>query len=171
MEDMAKKPLIMRRWGNKTAMTSAIEEGKSQCELQAWVRAVEAGVKRAYELGGLWIGKPLPEEFGVDVFDDFGMLAGTDIGMEHLFKTWQAGGLSLESYLELMKARGELPANFDIAQELDRIAREGPTATDLRMLAGMDEDEETDGRNQQSAPRSESRAGKKVAVASAGADR
>jgi hypothetical protein len=126
MEAMAKRPLIMRQWGNQTAMGKAIEEGKSQCELQAWVRAAEAGVTAAYRLAGEWVGQTLSEDFGIDIFDDFGLLAGSPGGLDNLFKMWTQGGLSLRTYLELLKARGELPGNFDVDQELDRIAQEGP---------------------------------------------
>lgn len=136
MEAMSKRPLIMRQWGNQTAMGNAIEEGKSQCELQAWVRAAEAGVTQAYRLGAEWIGATLPEDFGVEIFDDFGLLAGSQSGLDNLFKMWSQGALSLRTYLELLKARGELPGNFDVEQELDRIQREGPP---LGMLGRRDE--------------------------------
>jgi hypothetical protein len=126
MEAMAKRPLIMRQWGNQTAMGKAIEEGKSQCELQAWVRATEIGVEQAYRLAAEWVGQSLPEDFGIDIFDDFGLLAGTQAGLDNLFKIWSQGGLSLRTYLEMLKARGELPGNFDVDQEMDRISQEGP---------------------------------------------
>jgi hypothetical protein len=126
MEAMAKRPLIIRQWGNQTAMGKAIEESKSQCELQAWVRTTEDGVKKAYELAAEWMGLALPEDFGVEIFDDFGLLAGAAGSDDTLFKTWTQGGLSLRTYLELLKARGELPENFDVDEELDRIKREGP---------------------------------------------
>ncbi len=126
MESMSKRPLIMQRWGNQTAMNNAIEESKGQCELQAWVRAVEAGVEQAYRFGAEWIGAALPEDFGCDVFDDFGLLAGSQSGLDNLFKIWSQGGLSLRTYLELLKARGELPGNFDVDQEIERIGQEGP---------------------------------------------
>jgi hypothetical protein len=135
MEAMAKRPLILRQWGNKTAMSNAIEEGKSQCELQAWVRAAEAGVTQAFRLGAEWIGAPLPEDFGVEIFDDFGLLAGSQTGLDNLFKMWSQGALSLRTYLDLLKARGELPGNFDVGQELDRIHREGPPLGMLGRLA------------------------------------
>ncbi len=137
MEAMSKRPLIMRQWGNSTAMSSAIEEGKSQCELQAWVRAAEAGVEQAYELAAQWMGLELPDDFGVDIFDDFGLLAGSQVGLDNLFKMWSQGGLSLRTYLELLKARGELPGNFDVAQELDRIQQEGPSLGLLGRTVGV----------------------------------
>jgi len=138
MQAMGKTPLIIKSWGNDTAMGRAIDEGKAQCDLQAWVREIEGGIKKAFELAGEWVGEELPEDFSVDIYDDFGLTLRAAADTETLFKTRGAGDLSRETYLREIKLRGTLSETVDIDEELVRIENEGP---DLGEIGREDEDD------------------------------
>lgn len=126
MQALGMEPLVMRTWGNETAMARAIEEGKGQCDLQSWVKAVEAAIRKAYEFAAEWVGARLVEDFHVDVFDDFGMTLRSTQDLTHLLGARQSGNLSQETYLREIRMRGVLSETVDIQEEMERIKREGP---------------------------------------------
>jgi len=130
-------PLTVRSWGNETAMGKAIDEGKGQCDLQSWVREEEGVLVEAYALAAEWSRVALPEGFGVDIYDDFGLLPRSAQDLDNLQKLRDRGDLSRRTILEASKLRGLLPENHDIDEELARIEEEGP---DLGMMGREDED-------------------------------
>ena len=137
MEAVSMGPLTVRSWGNETAMGKAIDEGKGQCDLQSWVREEEGVMSQAYQLAAEWSRVALPEAFGVDIYDDFGLLPRSAQDLDNLQKLRDRGDLSRRTILEASKLRGLLPENHDIDEELARIEEEGP---DLGMMGREDED-------------------------------
>jgi len=137
MESLAMGPLTVRSWGNETAMGKAIDEGKGQCDLQSWVREEEVALKQAFDLAAEWVGETLPDDFQVDIYDDFGLLPRSAQDLDNLQKLRDRGDLSRRTILEGVKLRGLLTENHDIDEELARIEQEGP---DLNVI-GREEDE------------------------------
>jgi len=137
MSSVSMGPLMVHSWGNETAMGKAIEEGKGTCDLQAWVREEEGVLADAYALAGQWARVTLPEGFGVDIYDDFGLLPRSAQDLDNLQRLRDRGDLSRRTILEAAKLRGLLPENHDIDEELSRIEAEGP---DLGMVGREDED-------------------------------
>ena len=78
-----------------------------------------------------------PEDFSVDIYDDFGITLRAAADTKTLFDTRQAGDLSRETYLREIKLRGTLSETVDIDQELVRIENEGP---DLGEMGRENED-------------------------------
>lgn len=126
MQALGMEPLVMRTWGNETAMARAIEEGKGQCDLQSWVKAIEAAILKAFHYAAEWVAVKLPEGFHVDVFDDFGMTLRSTQDLTHLLGARQSGNLSQETYLREIRMRGVLSETVDIDDEMARIKKEGP---------------------------------------------
>ncbi len=139
MDAVAKGPLIVRPSGNLTATGQAIDEGKGQCELQAWVRQIEAGLRQAFVFAAEWVGEKLPDDFGVDIYDDFGILLRSDTDLNHLEQARQRGDIDRQTYLEGFKLRGLLPENTNIETILERVRQDGPA---LGMI-GRESNEET----------------------------
>jgi len=130
---------FLRRIGNQTATGQSIDESRANSDIQAWVMALEDLLYRAYVMASEWIKVTLPDDFKVDVFNDFAMLlrAAQDIG--HLIKIRQAGELSRQTFLREVKRRNILSETVDVEEEVERIEAEGPA---LAMVGLNDEDED-----------------------------
>ena len=126
MEAMGMQPRVIKQWGSETAMGRAIDEGKGQCDLQSWVRAVEGAVKRAYADAAEWVGVKLPDDFGVDIFDDFGLSLNNAGDLDWLLKARQGGEIDQETFLTEAKVRAALSETMDVKQIITRLKREGP---------------------------------------------
>lgn len=137
MNAVSMGPLTVRSWGNETAMGKAIDEGKGQCDLQSWVREEEGVLVQAYRLAAEWSKIELPDDFAIDIYDDFGLLPRSAQDLDNLQRLRDRGDLSRRTILEASKLRGLLPENHDIDEELARIEEEGP---DLGMI-GREEPE------------------------------
>jgi len=125
MDRASKDPLIVRSWGNETAMGRAIDEGKGQCDLQSWVRLTEGGVLQAYGYAADWMKTELSEDFGVDIYDDFGLALRSAEDMGQLLEATQAEIISHETYREQAKLRAILSETFDEEEEKRRLAQQG----------------------------------------------
>jgi hypothetical protein len=139
MQVLGKAPLMVKNWGNETAMASAIDAGKAVCDLQAWVRALEAGIEKAYEWAARWEGVQLPEEFAVDIHDDFAIAARSDTDVRVLSEARARGDLSRKTFLQQIKLRGVLTEDVDLDEELKAIASEPPA---LGMFGRYDTEQE-----------------------------
>ncbi len=126
MTAMGKQPLVVRGWGNVTAMSQAIEEGKGTCDLQMWVRLTEAGAKRAYQDAAYWVHTELPDNFAVDIYDDFGIAERSANDVDDLVAIWQAKGIDHETFLQEIKLRGTLSEKADIEEIMEKVKNEGP---------------------------------------------
>jgi len=125
MEILGMQPFV-RRAGNQTATGKAIDEGKQQTEIQAWVRALELFLHQCYEYAAIWEGKQLPEDFTIDVFNDFGLGSKAIEESELLTKAVMTGKLSNETYLREIRKRGILSEDVVIEDELERIQNMPP---------------------------------------------
>lgn len=126
MEAVGKAPLVTRQWGNETAMGRAIDAGTSQCDLQAYVREIEGAVNAAFALAGEWANEPLPEDLGLDIYDDFGLILRSQEDMGHLQTARDRGDIDQETFLEEAKLRGMLRETADIQEIMRRTRRAGP---------------------------------------------
>ncbi len=126
MQALGMQPLIVRQSGNDTATGRAIDEGNGSCDLQSWVRSIEGAVSQAYRYAADWCNVTLPKEFGVDIFDDFGLTLQNAGDKDWLLKVWQAGGISLRTFLTEGKARAGFSETLDVEKEVLAIKREGP---------------------------------------------
>jgi hypothetical protein len=131
MDALSRSPLILRQWGNDTAMGQALEEGKSQCELQGWVREIEGGVIAAYRVAGEWVGEEVPGDVSCDIYDDFGLILRSEQDLAALQWCYSSDLTDRRTTLEGMKMRGVLPENADVDEILRRKQREGPALGDL----------------------------------------
>ena len=133
---LALKPMIVKAWGNETAMGKAIDEGKGNCDLQAWVRRAEETLRNVLVDAAEWVGQELPDEVGVDIYDDFGLSERSAEDLNWMLKAYMADTLSKETLLSEAKMRGVLAETLDVVKELERIRQEGP---DLGMV-GLEND-------------------------------
>jgi len=127
MSRCANEPMTLHSWGNETAIGRAIDEGQGSCDLQSWVRQLEQGLDNSYEFAAEWERTTLPDDFGVDIFDDFGVSGRSDSDLSNLLQARMAGQISHLTYLREVKARAMLSDSLDPEQEIERIRQEGPS--------------------------------------------
>jgi hypothetical protein len=133
---------LMSRSGNQVATGMAIDESKCQSSIQAWVQVVELALKQAFGVAGTWINTELPEDFKVDIFNDFGLSLRATADITALLQIRQAKELSRETFLREIKRRKLLSETVDIDEETEKIQNEGPS------LSGFTGDEGGSGGNQ-----------------------
>jgi hypothetical protein len=140
MEVLGLQPFI-RMTGNATATGKAIDEGKQQSEIQAWIRETEALLTEAYKAAAKWLGLDLPEEFSVAIYDDFaiGLKAAEDVA--NLIKMREKKEISRTTFLTEVKRRGLLSEGLDIEEETERLEEEGPDLAAMG-LGELPEEEE-----------------------------
>jgi hypothetical protein len=93
--------------------------------VQSWVRAVELVLINAFKAACLWTGDELPEDFKVDIYNDFGISVRATRDIDALIKARQAGELSRGTFLREIKRRAVLSETVDIEQEKKDIEDEG----------------------------------------------
>ena len=139
------EPLLSRPSGTQTATGQSIDEAKSQSTIQAWIRALEQGLERAMGMAARWTHETLPEDFGIDVFNDFGVSVRAASDIAALIQMRQAGELDRETFLREVKRRALLGEGTDIDEVIARLEAEGPP---LGLERGFADDDESDDEGQ-----------------------
>ena len=124
MELLGLQPMIATRSGTQTATGKAIDEGRTESAIQAWIRRVENGLVQCYEYAAQWVNKELPDDFSVDVYNDFGVtIRGTSD--QTILKDLRAqGDITQETLLREMKRRGTLSEALDVESEIEQTQEE-----------------------------------------------
>jgi len=117
---------FLRKSGDQTATGQSIDESRANCDIQAWVMSLERLLRQAYEIAAEWIGAELPEDFKVDIFNDFAIWVRAMQDVAELIKMRQAGELSRITFLREIKRRALLSETLDIDEEVAAIEAEGP---------------------------------------------
>jgi hypothetical protein len=138
MEVLGLQPMLQRS-GGVTATANAIDESRSQCSMQAWVRSIEAGLRECYRVAAVWVKVELPENFGIDIFNDFALSLRASQDIDALIRIRQAGEMSRDTFLREIKRRAILSETVDVDEEIGRIEAEGPALGMMGEGAGPDE--------------------------------
>ena len=116
MTALGMQPLLMTT-GPDTATGKAIDEVRAQSEAQSWAESLEWALYTGCELAAAWIGYPLPEDFDVTVFRDFGLVLRSAQDLQMLQADATAGRVTTERYLLEAKRRGLYGDDMDPAEE------------------------------------------------------
>lgn len=119
------EPLLSRP-GNQTATGQSIDEAKSQSSIQAWIQSLEKTLTDLFKMAAKWIDIEVPEDFKVDIYNDFGLSVRASEDIEALIKMRQSGEIDRETFLREIKRRGLLSENADVNEVIDKIEEEGP---------------------------------------------
>ena len=126
MDAVAMGPLMVQASGNQTATGKAIDEGKGQCKLQAWVHLLEAGIDQSIRSCCEWVGEAKPDEVSTDINDDFELLGRSTEDLSVLEKARTRGDIDHETFLDGLKIRRVLRENADIKEIMRRCDEEAP---------------------------------------------
>ena len=117
---------MTQKAGNTTATGKAIDEGRTHTAIQAWIRGAENFIEALYGLAGEWIGAEIPDDFGIDINNDFGFTNRSADEVSNLIKARVTGELSRETFLKELKRRGFLSEAVDIPKEEGMLEDEVP---------------------------------------------
>lgn len=143
MREMAARPMV-EQVASRTATEVASGDARSQTLLQSWVRLLEAAMLDAAKAAALWLQQPLPEDFKLQCFSDWG---ATQAQGEHL-RALEAGrarrDIDHETYLAELQRRGVLSTELNLG-DVVAAAKAEAEPPDLGGLDGSGVDEGSDG--------------------------
>lgn len=118
MEAMGLRPL-MRKKSQVTATQRVMDQQENDCELQSWIRTLERAFETAYQFAAKWQKLELPDDFSIDIFNDFALSERATQDIEILFKMWTTHAITTSTFLREMKQRAVLNENLDIDAEIE----------------------------------------------------
>lgn len=137
MEVLGIQPFI-RQTGSATATASAIDESNVDADIQSWIRIIETSLENGIRIASeCWLGKKLPKDFAIDIWNDFGLSMRAQADATILLGAYQAGVIDKKTLAEEFQKRGIISDGVNIDQ---MIARADGEADDNVNTMG-DEDE------------------------------
>lgn len=127
MELLGLQPLL-RRSGTSTATAKSIDEDRANTDMQSWVRNLEAGLELAFEHAATWANVALPEDFGVDIFNEFGLSAKGVENARILLEARKAREITHETFLIELARLNILRTDLDIEAEIDAVQAESDSS-------------------------------------------
>ena len=124
MEWLGLQPL-MQRSGNQTATGQALDQANNESDMQSWVRAVETAYEEAFRKAARIVKKNLPEDFSIDIFNEFTLSGRAVEDIKILQADRMNGNITQKTYLSELKRRGVLGETFDVDGEIAAVAVEG----------------------------------------------
>lgn len=142
MEVLGLQP-FMEQGRGKTATGRIIDEGKTISGIQAWIRNEENALTEAFKLASRWTKTELDENFGVNIFNEFGLAMHTQEDIQALIRMREKGQISSETFLNEIKRRGMISDTVDLTEERERLARDLSPSL-FEGDEGSEEDEDED---------------------------
>lgn len=143
METLGLQPLVQRT-GSQTATGKAIDESRVHTAIQAWIRSVENCLREAYMLAGSWMRLDLPEDFSIDITNDFGVSLRATDDIRALLDLRKTGDISRETFLRELKRRGLLSEGLDIEDEIEAAEMESLFAQQQTLMSAIEEEDDDD---------------------------
>lgn len=141
MVTMGLQPFV-RRSGDATATERAIDEARAVTDIQAWIRSLEGALREVFAIAARWVGEELPDDFAVDIFNEFSLTEKGAEDIRNLLALRQAREISRITFYRELKRRGLLSETVEPEKEAEAIALEGPSLGMIGDRAQEDEDDE-----------------------------
>lgn len=125
MEVLGLQPFVQRS-GVETATGKKLHEGKTISTVLSWVYKTENALRTAYELAAEWENQTLPNDFEIDIFDEFTLDSVITEDARVLLDACNSGRLSVETFLDELQRRGLLAESVHVKDELDKISTQAP---------------------------------------------
>ena len=117
-----------------TATEKIISESKVQSSIQMWIRALEATMELVYKKSAEFMNLEIPEDFAVDIFNDFGVTFSTDEDLKNLGELRKDGEIKQKTHLNEYKRRSTLAEDVDIDKEIEETKKEKLQVTGITNL-------------------------------------
>lgn len=138
------EPVLSKPTGTQTATGQAIDESRSNCAIQAWIRSLEQCLTDCFNLAAQWTQIEMPDDFKVNIFNDFGVGVRATADIDALIKARQSKEIDRETFLREIRRRGLLSETADIDSIISNIESEGPDLSSINFAA---QDDNNDGGN------------------------
>ena len=119
MEVLGMQPFVQPAVKSRTATEVVGVESRTMTTIQAWIRSLENVIETAYMFAATWVGVELPEDFAVDVFNEFGLSFKSEQDIRALDAARMRGDISHTTYLRELKRRGIISDDISVAQEVE----------------------------------------------------
>ena len=119
MEVLGMQPFVQPAVKSRTATEVVGVESRTMTTIQAWIRSLENVLETAYMFAATWVGVELPEDFAVDVFNEFGLSFKSEQDIRALDAARMRGDISHTTYLRELKRRGIISDDISVAQEVE----------------------------------------------------
>ena len=133
MAVMGMQPLQENK-NRTTATEKIISESKVQSSIQMWIRALEATMELVYKKSAQFMNLEIPEDFAVDIFNDFGVTFSTDEDLRNLGELRKDGEITQKTHLNEYKRRSTLAEDVDIDKEIEETKKEKLQVTGITNL-------------------------------------
>lgn len=125
----------MERTADQTAKARDIDDSNAKSSIQGWIRVEESVVETAWKIMAEMAGVELPEDFSIDIFQDFGIGARAQSEIDALIQVRGRGDITHETFLSELKKRAIFDETFDVQKEVEATKNEGPP---LGMITNLD---------------------------------
>lgn len=121
--------MLMPQSGTETATARALDAAEMQSPLQLMTLSFKDALEAAFVLTAKWMDVDEAQAGSVAMNTEFGISGRVASDLDSLLRARANGDISRETLLEEMKRRGVLSADFDVEEEMDRIADEPSNIT------------------------------------------
>ncbi len=111
--------------GQVTATAAALDSEETSAGLKAIANGFSDSIETLFQYFGEMMGIDATSA-EAEVNTDFGVKHGTDVGLQEIGKYRALGDISREGALDVLRWRGEIPPDFDVAADAEKISQEGP---------------------------------------------
>ncbi len=130
MEILGLQPLV-RKTGTTTAYERQQYEGRSRSLLETWVRNLEEGLTKAYQMAAKYTKTTLGDEFKVDIFNDLTIDGAFNRDeVLSLLEAYEKGTITGETLLTELRRRSLLAEDTDVIQEAKDAAKQHAVQTE-----------------------------------------
>lgn len=136
MEVLGLQPFVQPAVRSRTATEVVGVESRTMTTIQAWIRGLESVIEQAYAVAAVWIREPLPEDFGVDVFNEFGLSFKSEQDIRALDAARMRGDITHRTYLKELKRRGIISDDVSVEEEIsskEAVSEPDEQAADMQL--------------------------------------
>lgn len=113
MQVEGSRPLVQRATNYETATGKRIDSSDNDCVINAWVVNTEQAFEEAFRLAAKWVGLELPEDFSIDIYNDFNADKATVDESRLILDMYDRDLVTAEVVLDEFKRRNVLNEKVD----------------------------------------------------------
>jgi len=125
MRNQAMEPFVQKT-GTPTATYSGISESHSKAKIISDVRTLELAYRQAIGYAYRWVGLEMPDDFSVNIFDDFSLAVKSDADLKLFLEMYDRGVIDDETLLEEVRRRGIFDEGTTVEEIMNRVAMQAP---------------------------------------------
>jgi len=125
--------ILQDRVDRETAQAAQLRNAYNTSFLSLLVQEISTVVTQVIMFGAWWMGKPLPDSFRFELDTDFNTVPLPAAELQVLVQAYQAGTISLETFIYNLERGEYLPPGTDINEEMERIEAAEPQPTQFAL--------------------------------------